>query len=469
MPSTSIRLNENDVVKLVQEFLENRNLHISLLNMERETGIINGAYSDDMLFLRQLILNGQWDDVMDFIQPLASLESFNTKQFQYAILKHKFLELLCIRGESSQLEEMYEEMLEKVVTTLNSLEQLCPSKEEYNKFCLLLTLPKLSDHVDYQNWNPSCARVDCFKEVRPIVEKFLPMDRRDKKMDERFQTAKEDRLIQLLIKGVLYESCVDYCQNKATSADDIKEIKLSRLLQGTGFSDADLSLLSWLQAVPHDIFTCPFEQKMLNIDMKPMEKPALEASWSEQIMVTPIKPKAFPHSAMPASAKPDLMSRSLQPQYDGLAFGLNAAGRRDTIQAPVNMMSRSHAGFHLSNAVNKRDNMHRSIDKLFTDADHIDTHSNFNNTPPKPRSPRPATPPSQSADSPKVSRTSAGTPRIGGGSSPPLPGSPRHSVDGSRSSQELYKEYQKQRELLKEQLEEQERKRLMYQVKNFLF
>ena len=41
-----------------------------MLSLERETGVINAIVSDDMLFLRQLILDGQWDDVLEFIQPL---------------------------------------------------------------------------------------------------------------------------------------------------------------------------------------------------------------------------------------------------------------------------------------------------------------------------------------------------------------------------------------------------------------
>lgn len=77
MPSGNLTVNEVDVVKLVAEFLQNRTLNISMLSVERETGIINGIFSDDMLFLRQLILDGQWDDVIDFIQPLISIEAFN--------------------------------------------------------------------------------------------------------------------------------------------------------------------------------------------------------------------------------------------------------------------------------------------------------------------------------------------------------------------------------------------------------
>jgi len=54
MPSAHLSLREEDVVRLALEFLHNRELHISQLSLERETGVINGVYSDDLLFLRQV-------------------------------------------------------------------------------------------------------------------------------------------------------------------------------------------------------------------------------------------------------------------------------------------------------------------------------------------------------------------------------------------------------------------------------
>lgn len=101
MPSARLTLREEDVVRLALEFLHNRELHITQLSLERETGVINGCFSDDLLFLRQLILDGQWDDVLEFIQPLEALQTFDMRKFSYTILKHKYIELLCIRSEAN--------------------------------------------------------------------------------------------------------------------------------------------------------------------------------------------------------------------------------------------------------------------------------------------------------------------------------------------------------------------------------
>lgn len=335
-----LALREEDIIRISLEFLYNRELHISQLSLERETGVINGVFSDDVLFLRQLVLDGQWDDVLEFIQPLEALTAFDMKQFKYTILRHKYIELLCIKSEAGGIsmagQSTVEGAVEEVVQVLNLLEKLAPSKEEYSGLCLLLTLPRLADHKVYADWNPSKARVQCFKEVYPLVEKFLPGD---KKSQTPQQSAKNDRLIQLVIKGLLYESCVNYCQAKATGGgavepangahslmngsgkSDKNEITFCKVLDSNnGFTDSDLSLLSWLQSIPTETFSVPFEQKTLNVDVERLEKPSLETSWTEHMLITPIKPKTFPHSVIfftrPKSAA-DIMTRSLLPSFEG--------------------------------------------------------------------------------------------------------------------------------------------------------
>ncbi|XP_058125942.1 WD repeat-containing protein 47 [Anopheles ziemanni] len=383
MAPARLSLREEDIVRLALEFLNNRELHISQLSLERETGVINGQYSDDVLFLRQLILDGQWDDVVEFIQPLEALQNFDMKQFKYSILRHKYIELLCIKSEAGGLAagppliNNVEGAVEEVVQVLGELEKLCPTKEEYSGLCLLLTLPKLGDHLQYRDWNPSKARVQCFREIFPLVEKFLPGD---KKLGSAggagggggLASAKNDRLVQLLIKGVLYESCVNYCQVKATGAADAasQKINFSRVLDGSiGFTDSDLSLLSWLQSIPADTFSVPFEQKTLNVDVERLEKPSLETSWTEHMLITPIKPKTFPHSVMPFTrprSAADIMTRSLLPSLDAVSSCLNPKAPNESFP----MSRSSFASFHLTGIKPSSGKlMTSSVDRLFENGD----------------------------------------------------------------------------------------------------
>lgn len=48
----TINVKEVEMIKVILDFLNSRKLHISMLALEKESGIINGLYSDDMLFLR---------------------------------------------------------------------------------------------------------------------------------------------------------------------------------------------------------------------------------------------------------------------------------------------------------------------------------------------------------------------------------------------------------------------------------
>lgn len=355
-------LKEGDVIKVILEFFENRSLNISQVCLERETGVYNGFYSNDLLFLRQLIIDGQWDDVLQFIQPLEAIETFNAKHFRYLITKYKYIELLCIRSEAGPIRNV-EIAVGDVVKCLNQLEQCSPSKEHYNQLCMLLTLPNLCEHQDFKCWNPSKWRIACFKEILPLIEKYMPTDKKDNELPK---TSKGDRLMQLIIKGILYESCVEYCQKKATSNSKSIQMMYSSLLQGTGFSNADLSLLSWLQSVPSEVFQCPFENKTLNVNVEQLEKPSLVALWSEMMLVTPIKPKVFPHSATPFKrVKPtDFMSKSLTPGLiDGLSRSLIASISINDMTA----MSRSSfaaTGFHL-NSVDIMKDSQTSVDRLF--------------------------------------------------------------------------------------------------------
>ncbi|XP_032681472.1 WD repeat-containing protein 47 isoform X6 [Odontomachus brunneus] len=396
MPAAHLTLREEDVVRLTLEFLHSRDLHISQLSLERETGVINGQYSDDVLFLRQLILDGQWDDVLEFIQPLEALSDFDMRKFTYSILRHKYVELLCIKSEANIIatstNNSVDNAVEEVVKVLSDLEKVAPSKEEYSSLCLLLTLPRLTDHLQYKDWNPSNARVQCFREVHPLVEKFLPGDRKGIDSTHPVTSAKNDRLIQLIIKGILYESCVNYCQAKATGSKESEQVEMSfsRLLDGSvGFSDSDLSLLSWLQSIPPETFAVPFAQRTLNVDVERLERPSLETSWTEHMLITPIKPKTFPHSAMPFTrprSAADMMSRSLVPALEA-GLGPRSPGPKNTnipsaalmalSTGDINPMSRSSfASFHLTGFKNNK-LMNTSVDRLFENEGDVFLSSNY--------------------------------------------------------------------------------------------
>ncbi|XP_039985487.1 WD repeat-containing protein 47-like [Xiphias gladius] len=339
----TINIKEAEVTKLILDFLNSRKLHISMLALEKESGVINGLYSDDMLFLRQLILDGQWEEVMQFIQPLEGMDKFDKKRFRYIILKQKFLEALCVNNAMSAAEDPQnlELTMQEAVKCLHNLEEFCPSKEDYSKLCLLLTLPRLTHHSEFKDWNPSTARVHCFEEACAMVAEFIPADR---KLSEAGFRASGNRLFQLLIKGILYECCVEFCQSKATGEEITEgEVLLGvDLLCGNGCDELDLSLLSWLQNLSPGTFSCAFQQKTLNIHVDRLVKPS-KAGHAD--LLTPLINRLSPCPTSPFHQRPHsadtYMSRSLNPALDGLSHGLAAQDKRGTEANIKSALSRS--------------------------------------------------------------------------------------------------------------------------------
>uniref|UniRef100_A0A671Z437 WD repeat domain 47 n=1 Tax=Sparus aurata TaxID=8175 RepID=A0A671Z437_SPAAU len=339
----TISLKEAEVIKLMLDFLNSRKLHISMLALEKESGVINGLYSDDMLFLRQLILDGQWEEVMQFIQPLEGMEKFDKKRFRYIVLKQKFLEALCVNNAMSAAEDPQnlELTMQEAVKCLHSLEKYCPTKDDYSKLCLLLTLPRLTHHAEFKDWNPSTARVHCFEEACAMVAEFIPADR---KLSEAGFRASGNRLFQLLIKGILYECCVEFCQSKATGEEITEgEVLLGvDLLCGNGCDELDLSLLSWLQNLSPGAFSCAFQQKTLNIHVDRLVKPS-KAGHAD--LLTPLINRLSPCPASPFRQRPHsadtYMSRSLNPALDGLSHGLANQDKRGMEANMKTALSRS--------------------------------------------------------------------------------------------------------------------------------
>uniref|UniRef100_A0A8C9BSB8 WD repeat domain 47 n=1 Tax=Phocoena sinus TaxID=42100 RepID=A0A8C9BSB8_PHOSS len=454
----TVNVKEVEIIKLILDFLNSKKLHISMLALEKESGVINGLFSDDMLFLRQLILDGQWDEVLQFIQPLECMEKFDKKRFRYIILKQKFLEALCVNNAMSAEDEPQHQSLmfflqleftmQEAVQCLHALEEYCPSKDDYSKLCLLLTLPRLTNHAEFKDWNPSTARVHCFEEACVMVAEFIPADR---KLSEAGFKASNNRLFQLVMKGLLYECCVEFCQSKATG-EEITESEVLLgidLLCGNGCDDLDLSLLSWLQNLPSSVFSCAFEQKMLNIHVDKLLKPT-KAAYAD--LLTPLISKLSPYPSSPMrrpQSADAYMTRSLNPALDGLTCGLTSHDKRiSDLGNKTSPMSHSFANFHYPGV----QNLSRSLMLENTECHSIYEESPERDTPVEAQRPISSEILGQSSVSEKE-------PANGAQNSGPA----KQEKNELRDSTEQFQEYYRQRLRYQQHLEQKEQQRQIYQ------
>ncbi|XP_043941988.1 WD repeat-containing protein 47 [Protopterus annectens] len=448
----TINVKEAEIIKLILDFLNLKKLHISMLALEKESGVINGLYSDDMLFLRQLILDGQWDEVLQFIQPLECMDKFDKRRFRYIILKQKFLEALCLNNAmSSENEPQHlEYTMQEAVKCLHALEEYCSSKEDYSKLCLLLTLPRLTDHAEFRDWNPSTARVQCFEDSCIMVAEFIPADR---KLSEAGFKASNNRIFQLIIKGILYECCVEFCQSKATG-EEITESEVLLgidLLCGNGCDDLDLSLLSWLQNLPASDFSCAFEQKVLNIHVDKLVKPT-KAAYAD--LLTPLINKLSPYPSSPLrrpQSADAYMSRSLNPALDGLSYGLTNHDKRiSELATKTSPMSHSFANFHYPGV--------QSLSRSLM-LENPECHSIFEESPERGSTPVERLHPSSDRKSLSPSPVHERETVLMASDEGP----PKQDRNELRESNEHFQEYYRQRMRYQQHLEQKEQQRQLYQ------
>ena len=218
-----LSIKEEDTIRLVLEFLSRRDLCLAQISLERESGINNCPYGDDLIFLRQLILDGQWSDALEFVQPLEYFDSFPVDQFRFLIYKHKYIELLCIRSENTGNGIIFqtEIAIQDIIDCLKNLEKYASFSEEYSRLNSLLTIPDLSQEEELKNFNPSQWRLKCFEEILPLVRVFLDTQETNvnslsvQNINRKLNLiSTNDRLMKLIFKGLMYEVSLKVIQNK---------------------------------------------------------------------------------------------------------------------------------------------------------------------------------------------------------------------------------------------------------------
>ena len=254
---------EDDLIKLIEEYLEKRDYHVTLRTLERESSITNCDYSDVVLFVRELVLDGDFDEVLRFGDSLKSIESnetFDQRKFNYIVLRQKFIEL--IYKKAHVLDKQNIETVSEVMKTLSRLEKHCESKENYNNLCWLLTLPDLNSHDDFIEWNLDVSRLKCFNDVLDCLSLSMPLVKRKTGLKN---TASKDRLLQLIVKGLLYETCTSYCHSVTNTLTDDKLNLETNLFDCSTDAESSFSLLSWILGLPAGVFELPFNMCNINL------------------------------------------------------------------------------------------------------------------------------------------------------------------------------------------------------------
>lgn len=158
--------------------------------LEEESSTCLYRYSKELSFLRSLILEGQWDDVENFLEMTQIREKIDTNQIAFVIGRQRYLELLV----THQLDDQ-----NYLLAVLKNLEELCHTKDQYNELCYLLSLKSINEHPDYSTWSIQKGRLDCFESLKVLMQDIFGAD----VAFERRKTP-ANRLLKLLKESVQY-------------------------------------------------------------------------------------------------------------------------------------------------------------------------------------------------------------------------------------------------------------------------
>ena len=172
-------LKKSEIILFIMDFLRSEKLFRSLITLEQETNLSLFSYNQEILFFRKLILEGNFQEAEQLLQPLQKNINFNYKAALYEIKKEKFLEAVeTVPDPNNNNSEV-----ENLVRELKEIHKLCDKNEFQKLLKCLSNTPSITDQEEYKNWNPISGRLNCFERVRKFLEVIYP-----KKQNENFYT-----------------------------------------------------------------------------------------------------------------------------------------------------------------------------------------------------------------------------------------------------------------------------------------
>jgi hypothetical protein len=152
-----LELAHRDVILAILDYCQEMGLVSTMLTLEQETDISLFKYSQEIQFLRQLVLEGNWAQVENLLKAISRKGKFDINRGIFCIKKQTYLELLAGPAiDRSNLQYVVQE-----------LQPYC-DEEVFHQLCMLLTLPRLCDHSLYAEWTIEKGRLACFQQIRHL-------------------------------------------------------------------------------------------------------------------------------------------------------------------------------------------------------------------------------------------------------------------------------------------------------------
>ena len=282
--AASVILNEQKVVNLLRQFIQEAELDPSNL-------LANGEQRDlpqlptVITSLRNEILVGNWNKSLQQINSLAASSS-DLSSLKYSICKQRYLESIDALfsntaklkgnlksiGKDEVVKYVNPQQLKLVTSHLKALEGLC-SQEDYFKLSFLISCPDLRTHPSYFNWTVQSGRLQTASSVCQKVLKLKYPSFADNHCFPASRPKRNNRLLQLVAKGILYEKCESLLQHQTDRRSKENSYEKGEIL----------NLHSWLTHLPNEVLQIPVHKLSLCIDEQCCVKPDLGCDRSSPV------------------------------------------------------------------------------------------------------------------------------------------------------------------------------------------
>ena len=176
---------KNDILVLIMDFLYSNDLIDSLITIEKETKQSIFSYNKELLFLRKLIIQGNWDEAQNFLLPLKSNSLFNYSSAIYNIQLQKFFEAIETKSINYNQNE--------IELQLNNIHKYS-TEEEFKELLNLFKKNSIREEEKYKNWSINRGRLKTFEIIRKLLEIIYPMDK------EKEKNIKDNLLFEFFLK-----------------------------------------------------------------------------------------------------------------------------------------------------------------------------------------------------------------------------------------------------------------------------
>ncbi|XP_039270306.2 WD repeat-containing protein 47-like [Styela clava] len=296
-----IIIHDSDVVSMILEYLHSRQLYESAIALERETGVFpaaDGSMPENLQYLRRLSLDGEWDNVLFYLEPFTELGEFSTDTLNYLVLRQKYIEIL--HGMSANKTCSAKEK-ENLIKILKEIQPYCTAEE-------LNQLKALDKSLFNESGSISASRFRCFKNIldvlSPIFDSYGPGamggEVGGQWIHQKSSQSDFTRLESVMSDAMLLNECCKYCRHRALSDNNEQYDGGDQSLTSHSLGNIDYDvnsnagLMFWIKSLRHnELFRQKYEINDIQLKIEPIRRPKSSPSKISE------SPKKFSSFASP--------------------------------------------------------------------------------------------------------------------------------------------------------------------------